>query len=746
MLNVAARNDPTRVLLILSLIILFGFSETAAAQVGSWTKIKGPYQGNVSAVVADGHGYVYAEAEFAGVYTSADGGVNWVQTNTGLNWSFITAFAIDSSGTVYAGGTYSGLFKSADHGASWKRTALPGAAVVATVLTGGKLCVGGFDSVSISTDHGQTWRSSRVSDTTVAVLSMAEDHLGNIYAGLQAVHPRLTAPYGGGVYISSDTGRTWRNLGQSLTSITGIEISRTGDVFISNGYTMLSAPPNDSDWTQDAIGLPHEAISSLSAGKAGEVVAASGGGVYVFNETGDAWQFTGSGLESASITSVWYDSTGKSFAGTDRDGIFFMTDRRTGWMQCGISPAPATAVGFDKSGNLYVGCNDGIYKPSGQDGIWISSSNGLLGGTVFGIDTLTSPDGVFAATSGGLFYSTDRGNYWSVNTGRWTYGVVQTPYGGSMYAATTNGVQVSAGWENWSATTSIGFPISTIYSVLADPSGRIFAGTSNNGVFVTTDGGNFWSQTGISVPFMFCSVKALAEATSLLSTDSGRTYLLGGTIYAGTDTAGAFYTNDYGVDWTHIPSITASNISCFLMKPEVVPASPARLPKPGPMYAGTLDGGLFVSSDGGYNWTPMNTGLADSSVSSLAMDPDGYLYAATGSGVYKTAGPVTGVSTPKFVPVNYSLDQNYPNPFNPTTVIRYRLSAPSNVRLNVYDVLGRRVAALVESVQQAGSYDVQFDGSRLASGVYFYRIVVSPVSAGRGTPAFVQTKKMVLLK
>ena len=85
----------------------------------------------------------------------------------------------------------------------------------------------------------------------------------------------------------------------------------------------------------------------------------------------------------------------------------------------------------------------------------------------------------------------------------------------------------------------------------------------------------------------------------------------------------------------------------------------------------------------------------------------------------------------------FSLGQNYPNPFNPTTVISYQLPAASDVRLVVYDVLGREVAVLVNERKTPGSYEVKFDGSGLTSGVYLYRL-----TAG----SFVQTRKLLLLR
>jgi hypothetical protein len=77
---------------------------------------------------------------------------------------------------------------------------------------------------------------------------------------------------------------------------------------------------------------------------------------------------------------------------------------------------------------------------------------------------------------------------------------------------------------------------------------------------------------------------------------------------------------------------------------------------------------------------------------------------------------------PSRLPEGYALDQNYPNPFNGATTIRYELGGASPVRLQVYDVLGRRVATLVDEVQPAGPYTVRLDANGLASGTYFYRI------------------------
>ncbi|MAT58356.1 MAG: peptidase S8 [Ignavibacteriae bacterium] len=99
------------------------------------------------------------------------------------------------------------------------------------------------------------------------------------------------------------------------------------------------------------------------------------------------------------------------------------------------------------------------------------------------------------------------------------------------------------------------------------------------------------------------------------------------------------------------------------------------------------------------------------------------------------------------LPLQFNLSQNYPNPFNPTTTIEYTIpkvetlhatSQMQNVTLQVYDVLGREVATLVNEQKTAGRYEVEFNAINLASGVYFYRLQTST--------GFVSTKKLLLIK
>jgi len=118
-----------------------------------------------------------------------------------------------------------------------------------------------------------------------------------------------------------------------------------------------------------------------------------------------------------------------------------------------------------------------------------------------------------------------------------------------------------------------------------------------------------------------------------------------------------------------------------------------------------------------------------------------------GDGINDTtiASVYTGIDrrSEQGIPSLFKLDQNYPNPFNPATTIRYSLPGNCRVKLSVYNSLGQLIKELVNGEKSAGSYEVQFDGSKLASGVYFYSIKASSLD---GAKDFSSVKKLILIK
>ncbi|MBN1559486.1 T9SS type A sorting domain-containing protein, partial [candidate division KSB1 bacterium] len=105
--------------------------------------------------------------------------------------------------------------------------------------------------------------------------------------------------------------------------------------------------------------------------------------------------------------------------------------------------------------------------------------------------------------------------------------------------------------------------------------------------------------------------------------------------------------------------------------------------------------------------------------------------------LYSSSEPSAVADKQPAMPVEFTLQQNYPNPFNPTTTISYTVNKIGEVELNIYDLLGHKVATLVDEVKNAGSYQATFDSQDLPSGIYIYTLK---------SAQSVLSKKMVLMR
>jgi hypothetical protein len=143
-------------------------------------------------------------------------------------------------------------------------------------------------------------------------------------------------------------------------------------------------------------------------------------------------------------------------------------------------------------------------------------------------------------------------------------------------------------------------------------------------------------------------------------------------------------------------------------------------------------------------WTAYIVGRGNNNLNSITKLKE---YTAAAINFYNsnfTQLPV-GIDELPIVVNDYQLYQNYPNPFNPTTTIRYNIPKSGVVILKVYDILGQQVKTLLNQFRPVGEYEINFNASNLASGVYIYRIQVSDPSSSSGQ-GFTASKKLMLLK
>jgi hypothetical protein len=237
-------------------------------------------------------------------------------------------------------------------------------------------------------------------------------------------------------------------------------------------------------------------------------------------------------------------------------------------------------------------------------------------------------------------------------------------------------------------------------------------------VFLTTNNGTSWTVSDSTL-----QIHAIAgNSTTLFASDGG----------------GDFYTStDNGGHWIWNPDVHGTINSILTSDAYVI-------------VGGDL--GIGISTNNGATWSGFTSGLTNYFLTTLAVKGTNLFAGTLGSGVWRVPlaelGIVSSINlSSSGIPDRFNLEQNYPNPFNPTTNIQFSIASAQSgsasggnrqlTIVKVYDVLGREVATLVNEVKEPGTYTVKFDGSNLASGVYFYRLLA-------GT--YVETRKLLLLR
>jgi len=236
-------------------------------------------------------------------------------------------------------------------------------------------------------------------------------------------------------------------------------------------------------------------------------------------------------------------------------------------------------------------------------------------------------------------------------------------------------------------------------AISADGNTFISGGPDDNSVtgavWVFTRSGNVWTQQGSKIIGIGAIGNARQGASVAISAD-GNTAVFGG--YYDNNNAGAIWVfTRNGVNWTQLSKLVGT----------------------GPNGTAVLQGtSVAISSEG----TVIEGGLGDvpSGAAWIFNDP--------------TIG-ITPISSE--IPKSFSLSQNYPNPFNPSSKIKFDITKSSLTFIKVYNILGQEITTLVNEQLQPGTYEINFDGTNLPSGVYFYKLIAGD---------YVETKKMLMIK
>lgn len=550
--------------------------------------------------------------------------------------------------------------------------------------------------------------------TTVTSLSLAQDGL-DIWtlttSGVGRVYAMVIDPsnqdimYAGGldlgIYKTTDGGVSWLpvNNGLLLTSIQALAISQNNPQYLyagtgsgSNGGVYRTTNGGTS-WTLINTGITESSISIQAL-------------MVHPNDPDIAWCAVFDGLSDA-VNGLYKTTNGGSSWIPSTNGIGTLRN----FLSFAMSPTDPNTIYAGTS--FVVASSSGpsmIYKSTDGGDNWFNSSNGLPSDPteINPVRTLNISSGNPNFIVAGLFLNTVNG------------GVYISTDAGANWTKKFNGAPSDVGTLIRSGAIRPGSD-SQIYIGL-DRSTSL-----NIGVWATTDGGNNW--------FSFNGGEMLSTYTirALVFNSTGNHTLFAGSASPIGSGAGV-YEYTYSVIPVEMVSFSADVTSSSVALSWITATE-------------TNNQGFEVERQivGASQW--MNVGYVPGNGSTTEIHQYSFTdnLVPTGKYMYRLKqidynGSYTysKIIEAEILPVSdFALFQNYPNPFNPGTKITYSIPYLSFVTLKVFNVLGNEVATLVNGEKPDGTYEIEFDGNNLPSGIYFYHL-----KAG----SFIDTKKMILLK
>ena len=685
---------------------LLFFSISIKAQ---WSRLEGLYGGSAGFIALDSS-YLYTLNSF--LYRSTDNGNSWKILKYLDN---VSAKTCAVKGPNILVGVYrytSSLFRSTDYGNTWDElNGLPNDIWISRIyFYKNKIFVAiPYRGMYSSTDNGDNWTQLAGIPTSNNIIWDITNCGNNVFAGGSSA-----------IYKSTDEGVTWTDVFQ-------------GEIYslASNGYNIIAAASgkfylstdNGGSWETNDLGsnmssgMPICYVDSnvyyVDGGRSGYLLRSTDNG-FTWIQDSLRVSLTGGILADSSIV---YIST--------PDGILTSTDNGNNWNLsdnyglierdvdlieiCGTN---IIAVGLDQIIEANITTDEGsTWKPITSAGIFLSiltlNDNSIIAGT------RNIPDyGLYRSDNGGIdWYQVNQNTIFemiSTNTGLYAIGdtiintmpispkkkLMKSFNEGISWEILNNGI---SGYENLTLSNQILFVVKPDYYC--------------DSLFRSVDNGNSWE----SVFSDSVIINSVAQIDSNIFVGTSKNPQS----YAGK--IGLFHSYDNGETWINI--LPDTEVKCLISK--------------GPDLIIATENKILKSSDYGSTFADISEGFLGRVNSFKIKSP--YLYAAASSGVWRR--PLTEITDVNNQfnndPADYDLAQNYPNPFNPSTTIKYQIPKDGIVTLKIYDILGKEVKTLVNEQKPTGRYEVKFDASELATGVYIYRIKVND---------FVSVKKMVLLK
>jgi hypothetical protein len=602
-----------------------------------------------------------------------------------------------------------------------------------------------FYSLLISNYSFSQWmQKSNGMGTNRTVWSLAVSG-NNIFAGTDA-----------GVYLSTNNGEFW-----SLTSF-----NQSGNVLLINGNNIYAGSQgvflstnNGQNWTQ--IGLNNENVWAL-AGNGSSIFAGSANGHGVYRSTDNGINWTQTSLNNNIISSLVISGNIIIAGDWTTCSVFRSLDNGNNWTQIflGGSGGDVVLCLAVNGNNFFAGTdNGGIFRSTNNGLNWALTSldNVSVLSLTINNNNIFAGVAIWSWSHGGVFLSSDNGDSWILKK--------QGMSNCSVWSLATTSQYIFAGTDSsvWQRSIS---EITQTFSI----SGTVRYTDNNQPVTSGVVKAIKLNQNDASI-IVYDTAIIQSNGTYILPNVPQDSVYIG--LYPNSGTTQDYLISYYpsATDWHQAaglyPTSNLTNIDLGAIRIQSTIANNfvnGKVMRLTNSMIGNLkdavlcakNGNTFVRCsmsdvNGVYHLPSLPTGNLKIIVNRLGFSNDSTTVNVTSSSNidsinfnlfnnYTGIKQITGV-----VPADFKLYQNYPNPFNPVTKIKFDvaqhtpnpLSRGEMVTLKIFDILGREIITLVNEKLNPGTYEVTFDGSKYASGVYFYQL---------RTGDFVNVKRMVMIK
>jgi len=666
-----------------------------------------------------------------------------------------------NSTTGYSVGNFGTIIKTTNAGVNWQVISIPTKLNLNSLFFSnnftGYVC-GDSGVVGKTTDGGVSWVIQRLGNLPFNGICF-----GNLNSG-------CVVGNSGKIFITSNAGNYWNEDSYTSANFKSVQFLNDSVVYVVGGTYFLKSTSAGNVWNEILTTGPYYHnldlnFLNLNTGFIGGFYSL-GSFPYTYYSVllktqngGGSWnEIITESVSANSFTKVrMYDQFHGIVLGLDANSNNFMylTNDGSNWNRNNFPDnRGVNSLSFTSLDTLIsAGIGGGILKSYNGGSNWYAMQYGM-NQSISSMNFINNNFGYCIGSTANILNSTNGGQSWNTQFSSGIYldalTFVDSLIGfaggsGGQFLKTTNG------GINWSSSYLSNMTIRDIS--FSDYLTGYAVGDLK--AMKTTDGGNTWSQMPITSNWtlyrvhFFNALTGFVASTTICriykTTDGGASwgiYVIGSNIYdmkfidqntgfIGDDRY-IFRTTNSGAYWSDYP-ITGPWGGFYFSNSQTG-------------YATNTVGGILKTTNCGTNWNTLNT-ITNNSLNSIYFFNDNTGIVAGNYGTILRTTDAGG----EFVNINnigsevlntFSLFQNYPNPFNPVTKIKFDVPAVGNsrdrsVKLIIYDVLGREVAMLVNEQLKPGSYEVEWDGSNFASGIYFYQLV---------TGDFVQTKRMVLIK